>query len=145
LLQASAADPILSLLLRCHESLRKTRGVAMSLATFDARAASMTWTGVGNVEGVLLRATLAPGAPKEGLCTRSGIVGFQVPPLHASTVSVSPGDTLILATDGIGRGFTEVAAAWLGPQQIADGIVTRFAKANDDAHVVVARYVGAAS
>jgi serine phosphatase RsbU (regulator of sigma subunit) len=33
---------------------------------------------------------------------RSGVVGYQLPTLRASTLPIAPGDLLIFATDGIG-------------------------------------------
>ena len=52
---------------------------------------------------------------------------------------MGPGDTLILATDGIGTGFMDQAPD-AGPQQTADRILASFGKGTDDALVVVARY-----
>src|SRR5206468_11760132 len=43
ILQANAAEPVLALVQRCHEDLRKTRGVVMSLASFNAKDSSVTW------------------------------------------------------------------------------------------------------
>ena len=62
-LQTADTESIVSLLKRCHERLRSTRGVVMSVAAFNAVDETMTWIGVGNVEGVLLRAdpTVVPG------------------------------------------------------------------------------------
>jgi len=67
-LQAHAEESVLPLVLRCHEELRRSRGVVMSVAFFDQRDDSVTWMGVGNVEGVLLR---APG----GELSNEAIVG----------------------------------------------------------------------
>src|ERR687888_8854 len=55
-LQTLETESVVSLLKRCHERLQSTRGVVMSLAVFNALDETMTWVGVGNVEGVLLRA-----------------------------------------------------------------------------------------
>jgi len=141
-LQAQADGPVLTLMERCHEALRKTRGAAVSLASFNALDASMTWTGVGNVEGALLRISAPSHRASEGITLRGGVVGYRLPPLHANTVPVAPGDVLILATDGIRSGFTEGVAIGHGVQDIADAILARFAKGSDDAHVVVVRYLG---
>src|SRR5690349_16912748 len=52
-----AAEPVDALMQRCHLALRrKTRGVVMSLASFDAAERTMTWLGVGNVEGFVYAA-----------------------------------------------------------------------------------------
>lgn len=133
----------LRLVQQCHEALRRTRGVAMSLASFRAADSSLTWIGVGNVDGVLLRAA-HPGPERldEAINVRGGVVGLQLPPLRATMVLVEPGDTLIMATDGIRSGFATGVSVEHSPQEIAESILARFGRRTDDAHVVVARYLG---
>jgi negative regulator of sigma-B (phosphoserine phosphatase) len=138
-LQAHPSDSVEVLVQRCHAALRKTRGAVMSLASFRAVESSMTWLGIGNVEGVLLRRS---GQRAEAIVGRGGVVGYQLPVVRANTVSVAPGDTLIMATDGIDGGFSAALAIDHSPQQLAESILARFAKGADDAHVVVARYLG---
>ena len=145
ILEAHASDPVLALVQRCHEGLRKTRGAAMSLASFSARNAVITWAGVGNVDGALLRATETPGQTDEALVLYGGVVGYRLPTLHAQTLPVARGDTLVMATDGIRSGFTTGLAITHDPQEIAESVLARFAKGSDDAHVVVARYLGSGS
>jgi negative regulator of sigma-B (phosphoserine phosphatase) len=140
-LRQHASDPILDLVQRCHTQLRTTRGVVMTLASFDIRKSSMTWVGIGNVEGVLLRASSGNDRPREAVMSRGGIVGYQLPPLRATVLPVSPGDTLIMATDGVRSGFTHGVIREHTPQAIADSILARYRKGSDDALVVVARYV----
>ena len=145
ILQTANNESLISLLKRCHECLRSTRGVVISLAAFNAVEETMTWVGVGNVEGVLLRADPAVDPRYESLVLRSGVVGSRLPLLHGTIVPVMRGDTLIFATDGIRREFTQGLALGDGPQQLADKILGRHAKRTDDALVLVARYVGEAS
>lgn len=128
------AQPVDELVRRCHAKLRQTRGAVMTVASFVPGV--MTWVGVGNVDGILVRA-----AGVEGVNTRGGIVGFQLPLLSPRRFDVQPGDTLVLATDGIRHGFRS-AVDGRAPQVIADAILAGFGKGSDDACVVVARYVG---
>ena len=79
----------------------------MSLASFSGRDHTMIWLGVGNVEGVLIRRVQTVNAARETILLRGGIVGYQLPPLRATTVPVIRGDTLIFATDGIREGFAD--------------------------------------
>lgn len=141
-LEAHADEPVIALVRRCHESLRATRAVVMSLASFNTAHGLMTWLGVGNVHGVLLRsgATMSPG--EESLLLRGGVVGGQLPPLQAAVLPVTPGDTLILATDGIHSNFAPGIAQSQPPQKAAQSILARHGKGNDDALVLVVRYVG---
>ncbi len=164
-LQRHARDALTMLVSRCHAELRKTRGVVMTLATLRSTDNQLSWLGVGNVEAVLVRAGGAPdtagnyvslrGTPAAGTpamlakgladraLLRSGIVGFRLPELHPSTRVVSPGDLLIFATDGIRQGFLDGLDRSDTPQNLADGILQRHFKGNDDALVLVVRYLGA--
>jgi phosphoserine phosphatase RsbX len=144
-LQGHAHEPPISLLGRCHEGSKRTRGAVMSIASFNAPASRMTWIGVGNVEGMLLRSGAnrhVTGQRDEGLITRGGVVGYQIPALRETEISVNRGDTLILATDGLDSAFTDHLTLGDPPQQIADRILEQHGKATDDALVLVARYLG---
>ncbi len=126
---------------RCHQGLRDTRGVVVSLASFDGRADTLTWIGVGNVEARLVRADQE--AAPESLLLRPGIVGYkQLPALRVSTLAVQPGDLLVMATDGIGSMFIGSIDGSLSPRAMADRILKGHVKPNDDALVLVARYRG---
>jgi serine phosphatase RsbU (regulator of sigma subunit) len=140
LLEASAGDAVVVLVQRCHEALRKTRGAVMSLASYRTCGSSITWIGIGNVDGVLVHSN---GKLADAITSRGGVIGYHIPTLRAQTASVTMGDTLIMTTDGIHSGFTVGLAVDHGPQEIAESILARFARRSDDAHVVVARYLGA--
>ncbi|RKP47010.1 SpoIIE family protein phosphatase [Trinickia fusca] len=142
-IEAHAREPVLDLVLQCHTALRKTRGAVMTVASFSSLDSSMTWTGVGNVDGILVRARDAPEARNEAISVRGGVVGFRLPPLRADRLAVSRGDTLVMATDGIHSAFVEGVAIRFSPQELAESILARYAKGTDDAHVLVARYLGA--
>jgi anti-sigma regulatory factor (Ser/Thr protein kinase) len=139
LLAANPSDDPLSILERCHEGLRKTRGVVMSLASWSARTDSLTWLGVGNVEGVLVRHDKRRSC--EELMLRGGVVGYRLPPLRSESLSVAPGDTLVFATDGVTSEFKSGIDPELSPQRSADLLLARFRKGTDDACVCAARYV----
>lgn len=140
-LEQNATESVITLVQLCHEKLRATRGVVMSLATFNALDGTVTWLGVGNVEGVLLHRDPYGTVNQEVLPLRGGVVGDQLPPLMASIVPVSRGDTLIFATDGVRLGFAEGLKA-VSAQASADAVLARFARGTDDALVLVARYTG---
>jgi serine/threonine protein phosphatase PrpC len=114
----------------------------MSLARFDAHRGAMTWLGVGNVEGYLHHAQWADRSGRASLVTRGGIVGSDLPAVQAAVVPVEPGDTLVLATDGIRSGFADDITIGDEPQRLADEALSRYGKGTDDALVLVARYLG---
>ena len=139
-LERHAREPVVTLIQRCHERLRGTRGAVMSLASFREADGTMTWLGVGNVVGVLLRADPGAVPRQEYLSLRGGVVGDQLPRLDASVIPVTRGDTLILASDGVRRDFIGSLRLGESPQRVADRILAEFAPGTDDALVLVARY-----
>src|SRR6266508_2143354 len=145
-LERHATESPVPLIERCHRALHGTRGAVMSVALFARRERSMTWFGIGNVEGLLLYGDGAArsGSPRASLVTRGGIVGSELPRLHPVVLPIAPGDTLIFATDGIREGFADGLSPEAPPQQLADQILARHGKGTDDALVLVARYLGGA-
>ena len=142
-LQRNAKESVIQLMRLCHENLKPTRGVVMSLASFNFADSTLTWLGVGNVEGVLVQRDAYGTVTHEVLPLRGGVVGDRLPPLLASIVPVSRGDTLIFATDGIRPNFTD----GLRPESVqatASTLLKNFARGTDDALVLVARYSGSA-
>jgi phosphoserine phosphatase RsbX len=135
-----ARASITTLIQRCHEMLRERHGATMSLALFDWRTHRMSWLGVGNVAGVLVPHAFQPEAPVRRLLVRGGVVGGDLPDLHPIVVALAPGDTLILATDGIHEEFADELPGDLTPQPLAEHIFAHYAKSTDDALVLVARY-----
>ena len=140
-LEGNAQESVITLVRRCHEKLKSTRGVVMSIASFSAVEGTVTWLGVGNVEGVLLHRDLYGTVSHEVLPLRGGVVGDQLPALIASIVPVSRGDTLIFATDGVRLGLVEKLKPE-SAQATADTLLARFTRGTDDALVLVARYTG---
>jgi serine/threonine protein phosphatase PrpC len=139
-LERHAGDPLIELLRRCHESLRGTRGVAMSLAVLNTENAILTWIGVGNVEGTLLRR--GPGLPSNKLLLRNGVVGIHLPILRAGELTVQSGDILTMVTDGV-TAESPLRVSMAGQiESMADGILASACKGTDDALVLVARYRG---
>ena len=139
-LQDHAQESLVPLLNRCHDALRKTNGVVLSMASLQAAERTLAWLGVGNVECLVLRADRSARPAQVYLLPRGGVVGYQLPPLRVSTLSVTAGDILFLATDGIRNGFTEGLNLDDPPQQIAADALARYAKDADDALVLVARF-----
>jgi negative regulator of sigma-B (phosphoserine phosphatase) len=143
ILMEHVQEPVISLLKRCHEALRHTRGVAMSLASLNSSYNSITWLGVGNVEGVLLRADKETVPAQDNVMLFPGVVGHQMPSLRAVVTPMSVGDLLIFFTDGIRRDFLrEPPIPGHSSQRIADRICAKYSKGTDDALVLAARYAG---
>lgn len=129
----------------CHERLRESRGVVLTLAWIDGSRDCMTWLGVGNVQGELLRGNEGAVPRRETLIGRGGIVGRLLPPLDVGVLSIAPGDLLVLATDGIAPGPLEQLSALDPVQRIADSLLAQRWTGNDDALALVVRYRGTPS
>jgi serine phosphatase RsbU (regulator of sigma subunit) len=143
-LREHAEDGFLPLIERCHEALKGTRGAAISLAFLDSLNRAMTWLGVGNVEGFLLRADQGANPGRDHVMLLGGTLGYKLPTLRATVTTIAPGDTLVFATDGIRHGWELEVTLEDEPQRIADRICSRYSKGTDDALVLVARYRGGA-
>jgi negative regulator of sigma-B (phosphoserine phosphatase) len=127
---------------RCHGALRDTRCAAFSLAFISPAEGTMTWLGVGNVEGRVLKAGPSAMRPKGTLALGSGIPGHELPRMSTTTLDVQPGDLLVLATDGIEAAFGDSLDVSGSPRAIAERILAAHRKPTDDALVVAVRYLG---
>jgi phosphoserine phosphatase RsbX len=141
-LKNSTDEPIISVVERCHETLRGTRGAVLSIAIVDPEYRMMTWLGVGNVQGVLMRSDAKKGNAQEALLLRAGVVGSQLPALQATVLPIERGDTLFFATDGVRSDFSLSLSARENPQRAADRILAKYHSGTDDALVLVARLAG---
>jgi len=139
-LDRHAREPLPDLVRRCHEALVGLRGVVLGLAYLDPQAATMTWLGVGNIGGILLRADRGNRPSRITLVPSAGFIGAEQTNPTTRSVPLALGDTVILFSDGIKDGFAESLALSNSPQEIADSVITRHVKGNDDALVLVARY-----
>ena len=129
---------------RCHRALRSTRGAALSLGLVARARASLTWLGVGNVEGRLIRASDTRRA-QESLVLARGVPGHDLPELVPKTLPLRRGDLLIFATDGVAQCFADDLDVRGSTADIAERIMSRYWKADDDALSLVARYLGGTS
>lgn len=134
--------PLVQLVKACHNALLRTRGAAMAIASLDVEENSVTWLSVGNVDGVLLRAHGQGEVEREHVLMRGGVVGQRLPPLRATTLPLREGDVLMFATDGVRHGFYDDVNLGGTLQETADRILADYAKATDDALVLVGRWHG---
>jgi negative regulator of sigma-B (phosphoserine phosphatase) len=139
-LSANPTQDLQQLMQDCHTALKATRGAVLSLASIHYTTSILTWLGVGNVEGLLVRGALLSSPPRASLLLRGGVVGYQLPTLRPEALTLGPYDTLVFATDGVRPGFESAITSDVSPEAIANDILTRYAHGNDDALVLVVRY-----
>jgi len=130
--------PLRTLFVKCHNALRGTRGVVMTIMRVDVAASQVSFMGVGNVGVRSLSAANAHPVSK------NGIVGFRLPTLKEFSYNYTPGDLFVLFSDGISdylfldnRDISPVDFRG-NPQGLADAIAARYGKKDDDITVAVA-------
>jgi serine phosphatase RsbU (regulator of sigma subunit) len=120
----------------CHQALIGTRGAVISLARLDTSHAKLTYAGVGNVEARLWHST-----EQQRPIAYRGIVGVTMPKVRSFDLELGANWLLLLHTDGVRERFTlPDPADWvdLGPQLLAEEVLRRWGRPNDDAAVVIA-------
>ncbi|MEW6046556.1 MAG: SpoIIE family protein phosphatase [Bacillota bacterium] len=114
-----------------HRSLRYTRGACLLALRVGAGGRQLHWAGAGNVRARLWHAGAPKGIP---LLIPSGIVGYNLRRIQASTAEVTPPACLAVATDGLADEALEQEPYDAG------GLLQRFARPHDDATVLVVRW-----
>jgi negative regulator of sigma-B (phosphoserine phosphatase) len=135
-------EPPQIMLERCHEALRRTRGAVMTLAWFDLQARTMAWTGVGNVEARFVRAGAGPDARHDSPVVLGGVVGYNLPRVRMQTIPLEPGDSVVIATDGVAADYSVSLESGVTAQELADRVLERHGKGTDDALAAAVRYLG---
>ena len=142
-LRAARAEPLDVLLQRCHRALSGTRGVAMTLARIDFRTDTLSWAGIGNVAADLVAKHPAGVEVRSSARLAGGIVGYRIPEaLTPQEVPIRPGDLRVITSDGIVEDHLDDIDFAASSLAIADQILRRHAKDNDDALVLAARHRG---
>jgi anti-sigma regulatory factor (Ser/Thr protein kinase)/serine/threonine protein phosphatase PrpC len=138
-LRARALDPPAEILARCDQTLETTRGAVMSVVRFDATTRTLEHAGAGNVATRLY----LKGVGHTFMST-ARVLGARHQPVRLAT------ETLILAGEAILLMFSDglTTRTDLGgrldllrqpPIFIAQDLLDRFGRADDDALVLVAR------
>jgi negative regulator of sigma-B (phosphoserine phosphatase) len=141
--EANQTRPLVEILARCHEATRNSRGVVMALARIEHRPDRLTFTGVGNV------GFSASSHETMHAVSKNGLVGHRLPALLEFHFTCEPGDLFVLYSDGISPEFVRnggvAALDGAGPQELAQQIMSRFGKPDDDAAVTALAITGPAT
>jgi len=127
------------ILQRAHEALRTTRGAAVAVAVVDSDARELTFAGIGNVFGQIVR---GDGATTQGLTSSYGTIGGDLRKISEERVAFGERDLLVLATDGVRPRWQWSSLPGLPPRDpsLVAGVLYRdFFGGRDDATVVVLR------
>ena len=136
-------EPLDALVQSCHRGLSDTRGVAMTLVHIDFQKDSLSWVGIGNVAADLVAKHPAGVEVRSSVRLAGGIVGYRVPEVVVSQdLPIRPGDLLVITSDGIDENHLDDIDFAAPALTIAEQILDRHAKDNDDALVLTARHRG---
>lgn len=133
--RANADQAPARLLAGCHEALRATRGAAMAIVRVDRQAGTLTHVALGNVETRIATAekVLHP-------IPVYGIVGAQARKLRAEVLPWSPGNLLVMHTDGLDDRFgLSPIARHREPQGLANALIASHGRDTDDQLVLVVK------
>ena len=114
----------------------------MTLAWFDLERGELAWTGVGNVEGRLVRGAGGANNRYASPVVLGGVVGYNLPQVRMATIALEAGDAVALATDGVSADYSASLGPGPSAQELADRVLARHGKGTDDALAVVVRYLG---
>jgi hypothetical protein len=123
----------------CHVAARRTRGCVLTAAWISSEQHTLTWTGLGNVEGLVFRAD----ATRVRIHPAGGIVGgteAKLPRLFLRSEPFAPGELVVLATDGAATALRSDRVLLGDVRSLADALLAPCV-ANDDALVLCARHV----
>lgn len=119
---------------------RATRGAAISLAWISVPRRTITWIGLGNVEGRLISAR-SRRAGDRSLRLLAGVAGRELPRLAPATIKVRRGDVVVFASDGVEETFADALKLSGSVTEIAKRILATHWDGTDDALVIVLRWL----
>jgi hypothetical protein len=125
-----ADQPVGSILNRCHQELRVTRGAAVGVLKIDA-AGQGEFCGIGNIEVQSLS-----GTPPSLFCL-AGIVGHNMRSSKVMRVAMKPGDIYCLMSDGISSRGNLKSCLPGTAEAVARRIVEHWGKDHDDSTALV--------
>lgn len=124
----------------CHQQLRGSRGAVMGLASIDTKSGVLTYAGIGNIDCRILQ-----HEPSKvlHLISMNGIVGCNLRKVKEFQYPCSPGDIIIMFSDGIS---SRIDLSHFLPakdlQAAAERILQEHGK-DDDATILLLRLPGA--
>lgn len=127
--------PLQDLTRGMHAALHNTRGAVSGLLRLDPSACRASFVGVGNIG--IYAFSRQPIKP----ISKSGILGFRLPPLLELHYTYDSGDVFVLFSDGVSGRFGQDGQADFrqSPQRFAEQLLGDYGKTSDDATVVTVK------
>lgn len=129
--------PPAAILSAIHAGLSHTRGGAISVARYERNRGTLAFAGIGNVLGAVVSGTVT-----KRTVSLAGTAGHAARRIQEFEYPMRPDDLFVLCSDGIATAWSldahpGIAAAH--PTLVAGVIYRDFARARDDATVLVVR------
>jgi anti-sigma regulatory factor (Ser/Thr protein kinase) len=125
------------IILRTHDSLKKTRGAAMSVAIVDHERLTLTYAGIGNISAIMLS-----GATSRSLVSQNGTLGAVLPRVPQEySYPIMQNTMLVMFSDGLTSKASPAGYPGLMNRHpaLAAGVLYRdFSRKRDDATVMLA-------
>jgi len=125
--------PLLDVVRRMHEALRRTRGCVIGLARIVPDG-KMEYVGMGNI-----RAHIFSSGKARSLLSYSGVVGGNMRTVRPMSYDIPSGGTLFIYSDGVKHLSLESRLLSHSVMELAHNLFSENAKRNDDATLLVAR------
>jgi anti-sigma regulatory factor (Ser/Thr protein kinase) len=120
-----------------HRALRSTRGAAVAVTELDDTAQTLRFAGIGNIA-----CSITTSTGSRSFASLGGIVGHDVRRVQPFAERYSPGDTLIMHSDGIATRWRLDQYPGVRPHHpaLAAALVHRdHLRGRDDATILIAR------
>ncbi len=129
--------PLNALMTHVHHALRGTRGATIGLVRIDTGTNKLEFSGIGNIEAFLMT-----GQKKQNLLSYGGIMGHNMRTPRIFEFDFQPGNVVCLYSDGITTRWKIEDINWdNNPQKNAEFIMNQYSRLNDDATVLIVRYI----
>ncbi len=121
-----------------HEHLKGTRGAVAAICNLDMVTGELSYVGIGNI-------TVRIMWPKPiRFVSKGGVIGYRITNPHKHSLKLHGGEILLLHSDGIKEHFESFECRGLlkeNAENIAQGILEKFSKKNDDESCIVLKYL----
>ncbi len=129
--------PLDAMMNQVHNAIKGTRGITIGLTRIDTENNKLFFSGIGNIEG-----QINTNPKRKNLISYGGIVGHHIRTPRVFEFDFKPGDSLCLYSDGITSRFQQDNIDWKkNPQQIAEEIINKYSRINDDATILIIGYI----
>ncbi|MBP1760574.1 MAG: protein phosphatase 2C-like protein [Firmicutes bacterium] len=121
-----------------HNHLLGTRGAVAALIRVDMGSGEMSYVGIGNIAVSIFRREQIRLVPKDG------VIGYIMPRPVKQVIPLCQKDIIIMFSDGLRQHFniSECRDLFSQPaQKIAEELLNRLWKANDDASCIAFKYI----